>query len=103
MLVSEVFAGALAIPTRRRPPATARAAPAPPGPPPTPEPPPPPPPPAEPRAAARPPRRRSTRATSIGALTELAERLMASMRELLAGYERVLAPAPVRAREPAPT
>jgi hypothetical protein len=58
-------------------------------PPPVPEPPPPPPPP-EPALDQQ-----------IRVLTELSERLVASMRELLNGYERVLAPASRRHHEPA--
>ena len=56
----------------------------PPPPPPIPGPPPPPPPPDP----------------QIQALAELSERLVASMRELLAGYERVLAPESRRRPEP---
>jgi hypothetical protein len=63
--------------------------PEPPPPPPIPEPPPPPSPP-DPALDATP---------QIQALTELAERLVASMRELLAGYERVLATASRRQPE----
>ena len=105
VLVSEVSDAALAIPD---PPAPAPPPPAPlpepPPQPPTPEPPPPPPP-AEPppspsRRRSR--RRRSTRRHQVEALTELSERLVASMRELLVGYERVLAPASGRRPEPAP-
>lgn len=69
----------------------------PPPPPPIPEPAPPPPAPAQP-----PPPDPALDATrQIQALTELSERLVASMRELLAGYERVLAPASRRRPEPA--
>jgi hypothetical protein len=65
----------------------------PPPPPPLPEPPPPPPIPS--------PALDTTH--QVEALTELSERLVASMRELLAGYERVLATASRPARsEPAP-
>ncbi len=82
------------------PPPPAPPPPVPPEPPPIPEPPPPPPipeappppPPPDPALDATP---------QIQALTELAERLVASMRELLAGYERVLAPASRRQPEPA--
>ena len=78
-------------------------APAPPPPGPLPEPPPPPPtpepPPPPPRRAAARPRAAAVPAPALGAshqqveaLTELSERLVASMRELLDGYERVLVP-----------
>jgi hypothetical protein len=89
VLVSEP---ALAVPD---PPAPA---PPPPGPlpepppaPPTTEPPPPPPPPSIPEPPPVPAPALDTR-LQVEALTELTERLVASMRELLAGYERVLAP-----------
>jgi hypothetical protein len=65
--------------------------PEPPPPPPVPEPPPPPPPP-DPVLDATP---------QLQALTEVAERLTAATRELLAGYERMLAPTPPRRPEPA--
>lgn len=62
-----------------------------PAPPPDPGPPePPPPPPAEPPPPPLPD-------PALGALTELSSRLVASMRELLAGYERVLAQPPLAA------
>ena len=73
------------------PPAPSLPPPEPPPPPPIPEPAPPPPPPDPALDATR----------QIQALTELSERLVASMRELLAGYERVLAPASRRRPEPA--
>ena len=81
VLVSEVSAGALAIPDPPPP--------APPPPTPLPEPPPIPAPALDSR-------------DQVEALTELSERLVASMRELLVGYERVLAPASGRRPEPAP-
>ena len=65
--------------------------PEPPPPPPVPDPPPPPPPP-DPVLDATP---------QVQALTELAERLAAATRDLLAGYERMLAPTPPRRPEPA--
>jgi hypothetical protein len=64
----------------------------PPLPPPLPDPPPPPPIP-EPAPPPPPPDPALDAARQIQALTELSERLVASMRELLAGYERVLATA----------
>ena len=101
VLVSEA---ALAIPD---PPAPAPPPPAPlpepPPQPPTPEPPPPPPP-AEPPAVPEPPPIPAPALDprhQVEALTELSERLVASMRELLVGYERVLAPASGRRAEPA--
>ena len=95
VLVSEVSAGALAIPD---PPAPA---PPPPGPlpepppqPPTPEPPPPPPPPSIPEPPPVPAPALGASHQQVEALTELSERLVASMRELLDGYERILVPKP---------
>jgi hypothetical protein len=78
----------------------APAPPPPPEPPPIPEPPPPPsvpeppppPPPPDPVLDATP---------QLQALTELAERLTAATRELLAGYEHMLAPTPPGRPEPA--
>jgi len=107
VLVSE--ATTAAIPDPPAPP------PAPPGPPPPPEPPPPPPihepappppipepaPPPPPELPPPPPAPALDATRQIQALTELSERLVASMRELLAGYERVLAPASRRRPEPA--
>ena len=116
VLVSE--ATTAAIPDPPAPP------PAPPGPPPPPEPPPPPPihepappppihepappppipapaPPPPPELLSPPPAPALDATRQIQALTELSERLVASMRELLAGYERVLAPASRRRPEPA--
>jgi hypothetical protein len=79
----------------------------PPAPPPTPEPPPVPEPPPIPEPAlgrASPPFHEPALGSSqqVEALTELTERLVASMRELLAGYERVLAPASRRRLPPTP-
>jgi hypothetical protein len=98
--VSGVSESALAVPD---PPAPA---PSPPGPlpepppaPPTPEPPPPPPPPSIPEPPPIPEPALAATTYQVEALTELTERLVASMRELLAGYERVLAPKSAR---PAP-
>ena len=84
-------------------------APAPPPPAPLPEPPPQPPtpeppPPAEPPPVPEPPPIPAPALDSrhqVEALTELSERLVASMRELLVGYERVLAPASGRRPDPA--
>jgi hypothetical protein len=113
VLVSEVSDAALAIPDAPVPaPAPDPPAPAPPPPAPLPEPPPqpptpeppPPPPPAEPPAVPEPPPIPAPALDShhqVEALTELSERLVASMRELLVGYERVLAPASGRRPEPA--
>jgi len=80
---------AAAIPEPPPPPPPPPPLPEPPPPPPVPEPPPPPPPP-EPALDQQ-----------IRALTELSERLLASMRELLNGYERVIAPSSRRPPEPA--
>jgi hypothetical protein len=75
-------------------------APVPPPPPPLPEPPAPPPVP-EPAPLPPPPEPALDSGRQIEALTELAERLVASMRELLDGYERVLAPKPIASPESA--
>jgi periplasmic protein TonB len=80
-----------AIPDPPAPPPQPPPIPEPPPPPPVPEPPPPPPPP-DPVLDATP---------QFQALAELAERLTAATRELLAGYERMLAPTPPRRHEPA--
>jgi hypothetical protein len=99
VLVSEVSNGALAIPD---PPAPAPPSPAPlpepPPPPPPAEPPPPPPPPSIPEPPPVPAPALES-GDQVAVLTELTERLVASMRELLTGYERVLAP---RSARPAP-
>ena len=114
VLMSEVSDAALAIPDAPVPaPAPDPPAPAPPPPAPLPEPPPQPPtpeppppqPPTEPPAVPEPPPIPAPALDSrhqVEALTELSERLVASMRELLVGYERVLAPASGRRPEPAP-
>ncbi|HTP19136.1 MAG TPA: hypothetical protein VMJ65_05995 [Solirubrobacteraceae bacterium] len=77
-------------------------APAPPPPPPPPPLPDPPPPPSvpEPPPPPPPPQPALDAASQIQALTELSERLVASMRELLDGYERILAPKPRPRAEP---
>jgi hypothetical protein len=104
VLMSEVSDAALAIPDAPVPaPAPDPPAPAPPPPAPLPEPPPQPP--TEPPAVPEPPPIPAPALDSrdqVEALTELSERLVASMRELLVGYERVLAPASGRRPEPAP-
>lgn len=114
VLVSEMSESALAIPDAPVPaPAPDPSAPAPPPPAPLPEPPPqpptpeppPPPQPAEPPPVPAPPPIPAPVLDSrhqVEALTELSERLVASMRELLVGYERVLAPASRPRPEPAP-
>jgi hypothetical protein len=66
--------------------------------PPAPAPPPPPEPPPIPEPPAPPP---PAPGRQMQALTELSERLVASMRELLAGYERVLVPTPRQRPGPA--
>ena len=76
-------------------------APPPPPPPPVPDPPPPPPVPEPPPAPPPPDPALLDTARQVQAITELSERLVASMRELLAGYERVLAPASRRRPDPA--
>ena len=76
----------------------APAPPPPPEPPPIPEPPPPPPVP-EPPPPPPPPDPVLDATAQLQALTEVAERLTAATRELLAGYERVLAPTPPRRLE----
>ena len=97
VLVSEVSAGALAIPDPPAPaPPPPGPLPEPPPPPPTPEPPPPPPPPSIPEPPPVPAPALGASHQQVEALTELSERLVASMRELLAGYERVLAPRSAR-------
>ena len=107
---------ALAVPDPPAPsPAPPPPAPPPPGPlpepppqPPTPEPPPAAPPPEPLPVPEPPPIPAPALESGLGsgypaeALAELSERLVASMRELLAGYERVLAPASRRRPEPAP-
>ena len=73
-------------------------------PPPLPEPPPipePPAPPSLPEPPAPPPVPDPALAQQIRTLTELSERLLASMRALLDGYERVLAPKALPGAEPA--
>lgn len=84
-----------------------------PGPPPPPVPEPPPPPPAEPPPPPEPPPLPAPpppppvpapaldAGAQIEALTELSERLLASLRELLVGYERMLAPRAHPRPEPA--
>jgi hypothetical protein len=94
-----------AIPDPPAPPPAPPSPPEPPPPPRIPEPPPSPPdrvppPPPDP-APPPPPEPALDAARQIQALSELSERLVASMRELLAGYERVLAPASRRRPEPA--
>lgn len=78
----------------------APAPPPPPEPPPIPEPPPPPPVP-EPSPPPPPPDPVLDATPQLQALTEVAERLTAATGELLAGYERMLAPTPPRRPEPA--
>jgi outer membrane biosynthesis protein TonB len=90
VLVSDA---ALAIPDPPAPaPPPPTPLPEPPPPPPTPEPPPPPPPPSIPEPPPVPAPALGASHQQVEVLTELSERLVASMRELLAGYERVLAP-----------
>ena len=74
-------------------------APPPPPPPPLPEPPPPPPIP-EPPPPPPPLEPALDRTRQLQVLSELSERLVASMRELLDGYERILAPKPRPRAEP---
>jgi hypothetical protein len=76
----------------------APAPPPPPEPPPIPEPPPPPPV-REPSPPPPPPDPLLDATPQLQALTEVAERLTAATRELLAGYERMLAPTPPRRPE----
>jgi hypothetical protein len=82
------------------PPEPARPPPPPPRPPRLPDPPPPPPIP-EPAPPPPPPDPALDATREVQALAELSERLVASMRELLAGYERVLASASPRRPDPA--
>jgi hypothetical protein len=101
-LVAQDDAPAAAIPDPPAPPPPLPEPPPPAEPPPPPEPGPPaepPPPPPLPEPPPPPPALDSAR--QIAALTELSERLVASMRELLAGYERVLASRP-RSPHPEP-
>jgi hypothetical protein len=70
--------------------------------PPVPPPPPEPPPPLEPPLPPEPPALESRSDHQIEALAELSGRLLASMRELLVGYERVLAPTSPGPRATAP-